>query len=135
MENVQANNVDQLPRLVYYSDSDEFIAFKVELKADKVEMKSPHSSEQPNTNSSKYSSSSSTGSNLSLGGAQPAIQVANQSPSENTHNSERTNHESCILFKLSFPTIAYYQQIDNFTERSFISEHNVNLEITRVENK
>lgn len=74
---------DSLPRLVYFSDQHEYIAFRVQLKADKLELKTLESNEDK-VNSNAHSK-------------------ANQ--------NEHFNLEACIMFKLSFPTIAYYKGI------------------------
>ncbi|CAF0706713.1 unnamed protein product [Brachionus calyciflorus] len=108
------NSCDFMPKLIYNCESNEFIAFRVELKADKVELKSCDLDEKSNKNT--------------------IIQNPHKQ-NKLIQQQEHFNLETCILFKLSYPSIAYYKDIDNYTERSFISEHNVNLQITRVENK
>lgn len=104
------NSTELMPRLTYIHDSNEYIAFRVELKADKVELKINDADEKSKTH-------------------------LIQNPHETKNNHEQFNLETCILFKLTFPTIAYFQDIDNYTERSFITEHDVNLHVNRVENK
>ncbi|RNA12059.1 hypothetical protein BpHYR1_037272, partial [Brachionus plicatilis] len=104
------NSNDLIPRLTYIHESNEYIAFRVELKADKVELKISDFDEKSKTH-------------------------LIQNPHQSKHHQEQFNLETCILFKLTFPTIAYFQDIDNYTERSFITEHDINLHINRVENK
>ena len=92
-------------------DGRQFLIFKVDIKPDTVELKNVEESE-------KASSSSNI---------QPV----------SCHN---LNLETCFTLKLSFPCIAYNQQQmssgDNSNEdRTFITEHNTNLKITRVENR
>jgi len=94
-------------------DGRQFLVFKVDIKPDTVELKNVEDSE-------KASSSSNI---------QPV----------SCHN---LNLETCFTLKLSFPCIAYNQQQqmsssgDNSNEdRTFITEHNTNLKITRVENR
>ena len=106
-----ASSVESMPRLIMHCDSSEYIAFRVELKANKVELKTlndGYASHHKNNMSDKSTSNSS--------------------------HSENINLEACIMFNLSFPTIAYYLKSEMFNERSFISQHDVNLKITRVEN-
>lgn len=105
-----ANSTELMPRLTYIHDSNEYIAFRVELKADKVELKINDVDEKSKTH-------------------------VIQNPHGNKNHHEQFNLETCILFKLTFPRIAYFQDIDNYTERSFITEHDINLHVNRVENK
>ncbi len=69
------------------NNSSEYIAFRVELKANKIEMKTFE-----NTTSEKTKSNNSSNSNNSM-----------------TSNIYQQQLESCIMFNLTFPTIAYYQ--------------------------
>lgn len=107
--NAQDSN-ELMPRLKYMHESNEFIAFRVDLKADKVELKIGDLDEKSKNH-------------------------VIQNPHQTKHHHEQLNLETCILFKLTFPTIAYFQDIDNYTERSFITEHDINLHINRVENR
>jgi PAS domain S-box-containing protein len=101
--------------LKFKCDADEFIAFKVELKADKVEFK---------TREGNFQNMDEEDQNLKT--------RLNHSSKRNEKSS---NIETCIFLKLSTPIIAYHQELDHYTERSFITEHNVELEFIRVENK
>jgi PAS domain-containing protein len=47
---------------------------------------------------------------------------------------QNLNMETCFILKLSFPINSYLQEISS-AERMFITEHNTNLKITRVENR
>lgn len=106
---------------------------RVELKADKVEFRSNNGSENKLSGGSKTSGSetSLTSHGAGASGANGGEAASASTASESKHG----NRETCIMFKLSLPSIVYYKQMDNFTERSFISNHNVTLEITKVENK
>lgn len=83
-----SNQSSEMPRLCYNKDSNEFIAFKVELKADKFKIKIPDEEEKP-----------------------ASINRPNQ-----------PILDTCILFKLSFPLIAYYQGKNFNLLKSIISE-------------
>jgi hypothetical protein len=96
------------PRLIMHSDSNEYVAFRVELKANKIELKR----QENNSYKSVISKTTTTNSNQS--------------------NQENVNMEACIMLSLSYPTISYFDSDD--TERSFISQHDINLKITRIEN-
>jgi PAS domain-containing protein len=92
----------------------QFLIFKVDIKPDTVEFKNVEDSE-------KTSSSSNI---------QPV-------------SCHDLNLETCFTLKLSFPCIAYNQKQmnssvqseDSNEDRTFITEHNTNLKITRVENR
>jgi hypothetical protein len=92
----------------------QFLIFKVDIKPDTVEFKNVEDSE-------KTSSSSNI---------QPV-------------SCHDLNLETCFTLKLSFPCIAYnqkqmnssFQSEDSNEDRTFITEHNTNLKITRVENR
>lgn len=106
------NRDNLMPRLVHSTESgEEYVAFRVELRANKIELKT------------MQSVSGSSGSNRS------------STDKSSSHSNSENVIEDCIMFNLTFPSIAYYQKVSMFTERSFISQHDVNLKFTRVENK
>ena len=136
----QVNTID-MPLLVFKNNSKEYIAFKIELKADKVEINKNinlNVDKNPENDSSSSLAARSSSSNNEL-----LLSALNNNNNNNSkdklsdssaNSSLLSNHETSIIFKFSYPQIAYLQEMDNFTERSFISQHDINLRILRVDN-
>jgi hypothetical protein len=109
-------NISQ-PRLILHSDSNEYVAFLVELKTNKIELKQRSENNNTNDNKSGGSLKTTTTSRYANSG-QP--------------NQDDVNMEACIMMSLSYPTISYFDNED--TKRSFTSQHDFNLKITQIDN-
>jgi hypothetical protein len=104
---------DHSPRLIHYSGSNEYVAFHVELKADKVRVTTLESGSEKS-------------------GSATTLSKNNASSTGGTVSSENVNLKPCFKFNLRFPPIYYFD--NQGLEPSFISHHDVNLKITKIEN-
>jgi hypothetical protein len=103
MEEDSLNEYTDISKLIYYTNSSDYFAFKVELCASK------------------------------LATIRSGYQNVDSQLSPNDGGPETT--DIYIMLKLRFPIISYYEQLETFNDkRSFISEHDINLEIVHIEN-
>ena len=96
--NTSPFDLKKSPQFIFHSDLNEYIAFRVDLKADKLELKTLEEGEKLTSTTHRTSSNNNNNSSSN----------DSQSSNNNINNNNKTsNLETCIMLKLSFPTIAY----------------------------